>query len=108
MSQLHLKVKEISRKFLQDHEELTSIEQLGLLEVIKQQIIQKVRQTSAITKCKKCGFDESEVCSGCGKPDPQGNYIILEHGYCLCLQCETISSSLYERLCREIICDCNK
>lgn len=107
MSQLRLKVKEISRKFLQDHKELSAIEQLGLVEVIKQQIIQNVKHASATTQCKKCGFDETRMCSGCGKPDPQGHYIIIAMGYWLCLKCEETKDSLYEPLPPQIICECH-
>lgn len=108
MSQLPLKVKTLRQKFLQDHKHLSAIEQLGLVEAIKQQIIQNVKQASVRTHCKKCGQDESNVCSGCGKPDPQGNYIRLEIGSWLCLKCEATRDSLYEPLPPQIICDCQR
>jgi hypothetical protein len=81
-------------KFLQDHKELSSTEQLRLLETIKQQIIQNVMQASSGVRCEKCGFYETKMCQGCGKTDGKVGYVYHQTGHLFCYGCCDTSRTL--------------
>lgn len=74
---------------MHDFKDLSLSDQIRLLDAIKQQVRQKIRDTSAGPKCEKCSWYTTIVCQGCAKPDPSDVYSLNALTDILCRQCHS-------------------